>query len=121
MSHRLVHANKMLLVSLCDFNVVDGGGFGVVEDAVETEGIARFKVDAREGDASAGFAVRMEVGPCGWKNVVGDPLADGLMVEFEAEVGFAGPVVEVLDGNVVGVRGFVKRSSQGAAGGVVEG
>ena len=53
------------------------------------------------------------------ESVVGDPLAYGLMVEFEREVRFAGPVVEVLDGDVVSAGGFVERGGKGATCGLV--
>ncbi len=54
-----------------------------------------------------------------WKGVVSDPVADGLAVEVERELRFAGPVIEVLNGDVVGARGFVERSREAAAGGLV--
>ena len=61
----------------------------------------------------------MVFGACGWEGVVGGPCADGFSVEVEGEVGFAGPVVEVLDGDVVSACGFVEFGGQGAAGGLV--
>ncbi len=45
--------------------------------------------------------------------------ADRLVVEVEGEVGFAGPVVEVLDGDRVSAGGFVEGGGEGAASGLV--
>jgi hypothetical protein len=53
------------------------------------------------------------------QGVVGDPVADGLVVEIEGEVGFAAPVVEVLDGDAVNACGLVEFGGEGAGGGLV--